>query len=85
MIWRKKYRKKVIYIGNCKLNHKGSSGAMETERLKRISQISEAERNLQCTEMVTGKAFMEVEDVYDGKSVKKKECMGHVQKRVETV
>ena len=59
--------------------------AMETEGVKRIFQGSENERNLQYTEHFgdgDSKAYAEVENVYDGIHVEKKESVGHVQKRV---
>lgn len=67
-----------------KKNHKGSSASIETEGMK---GMSENERNLQYAEYFedgANKAYAEVEDVYDGIPVEKKECFGHLQKWVGT-
>ena len=79
--------KQQKHVGKCKINHTGSSAAMETEGVMRIFRRSENERNLQYTEYFgdgDSKAYAEVENVYDGIHVEKKECVGHVQKRVGT-
>lgn len=60
---------------------------METEDVKCIFQWSENERNLQYAEYFEdgdNKAYAEVGNVYDGISVEKKECFGHLQKWVGT-
>ena len=83
----KKGIKKEKNAGKCKMNHMGSSASMDTEGMKRIFHRSENERNLQYTEYFgdgNSNAYAEVENVYDGIHVKKKECVGHVQKRVGT-
>ena len=83
----KKAFKQQKHVGKCKINHIGSSAAMETEGVKRIFQRSENERNLQYTEYFgdgDSKAYAEVQNMYDGVHVVKKECVGHVQKRVGT-
>ena len=59
---------------------------METEGVKRIFTRSKETRKLQYTEYFgdgDSKAY-EVENAYDNVHVEKKECVGHVQKRVGT-
>ena len=71
----------------CQANYKGSSPAMETEGIKRIFSRSETTRQLQYTEYFgdgDSKAYSEIEHFYDNVHVEKKECVGHVQKRVGT-
>ncbi|XP_028412728.1 uncharacterized protein LOC114535641 [Dendronephthya gigantea] len=83
----KKAAKKAEHVGKCKVNHIGSSASMKTEGVKRIFERSEKDRKLQYTEYFgdgDNKAYSEVENVYDGIHVEKKECVGHVQKRVGT-
>lgn len=83
----KRAAKKEAHVGKCKANHKGSSASMETEGVKRIFQRSERERKLQYSEYFgdgDSKAHAEVENVYGDIKVVKKECVGHVQKRVGT-
>ncbi|XP_028392982.1 uncharacterized protein LOC114517447 [Dendronephthya gigantea] len=82
-----KAAKKEVHISKCKINHKGSSAAMETEGVKRIFRRSEEDRKLQYTEYFgdgDSKAHAEVENIYHGIKIAKKECVGHVQKRVGT-
>ena len=55
--------KQQKHVGKCKINHTGSSAAMETEGVMRIFQRSENERNLQYTEYFrdgNSKAYAEV-------------------------
>ena len=83
-------RRKLICLNDtvvCQANYKGSSPAMDTEGIKRIFSRSETTRQLQCTEYFgdgDSKTYSEVEHLYDNVHVGKKECVGHVQKRVGT-
>ena len=71
---------------SCSMNHVGSSGAMECEGAKTIFQRSLSKHGLRYTEFYgdgDSKSHPTVQDVYPGLKVKKRECIGHVQKRVE--
>lgn len=75
--------------GKCKANYKGSAPAMEVEGVKRIFERSEEKHKLFYTEYYgdgDSKGFAKVENTYKDKGVTitKKECVGHVQKRVGT-
>ncbi|GBL72657.1 hypothetical protein AVEN_127907-1 [Araneus ventricosus] len=75
-----KYRSKHV----CQ-NHKGSSSSVEKVGAYRIFERSEVARNLQYTQYYgdgDSKAFDAVKDIYDGNTVTKLECIGHMQKRV---
>ena len=77
------------HIGKCKANFKGSASSMEPTGVKNIFARSEDKHKLQYTEYFgdgDSKAFGEVENTYEAKGVTvvKKECVGHVQKRVGT-
>ena len=74
---------------NCKANFKGSAPAMEPEGTERIFRRSITTHNLRYTELYgdgDSKSHKQVKNVYseDGIEVTKKECIGHVQKRVGT-
>ena len=76
------------HIGKCKAIFQGSAPAMETEGVARIFLRSEELHNLQYTEFFgdgDSKAYNRVENIYKNVHVEKKECVGHVQKRVGTV
>ena len=71
----------------CKANYQGSAPSMEVEGVKRIFKRSEQTRKLQYTEYFgdgESKAYQEVQDCYENIHIEKKECVGHVQKRVGT-
>lgn len=75
------------HTDKCKMNYEGSAPSMETEGVKRIFGRSEETRKLQYTEYFgdgDSKAYNEVENCYEGVHVEKKECVGHVQKRIGT-
>lgn len=75
------------HMDKCKINYEGSAPSMETEGIKRIFGRSEETRKLQYTEYFgdgDSKAYNEVENSYKGIHVEKKECVGHVQKRIGT-
>ena len=74
---------------NCKANYKGSAPAMESEGADRIFRRSVATHKLRYTDLYSdgdSKSYNRVKDVYsaDGIQIAKKECIGHVQKRVGT-
>ncbi|EDO36497.1 predicted protein [Nematostella vectensis] len=71
----------------CKANFRGSAPAMEPEGVQRIFNRSVETHNIRYTEYYGDgdcKSFNRVEKVYEADNiiVKKKECIGHVQKRV---
>ena len=73
----------------CKATFKGSAPAMEPEGVNRIFRRSVELHNLRYTEYYgdgESKSFSRVKDVHQasGITVEKKECIGHVQKRVGT-
>ena len=84
----KKPLRKADHAGKCKSNYSGSAPSMETEGVKRIFERSEVTHKLQYTEYFgdgDSKAFNEVQNIYGNNvEVVKKECVGHVQKRVGT-
>lgn len=66
-------------------NHKGSASSMETVGAYRIFERSENLRQLHYTDYYgdgDSKAFVAVKDMYGVNTVKKLECIGHIQKRV---
>jgi hypothetical protein len=82
---------KIDHKSKCKVNFKGSAPAMEPEGALRIFQRSVETNKLRYTEYFgdgDSKSHGVVQEVYnignDGVSVLKKECVGHVQKRVGT-
>ncbi|CAH3046832.1 unnamed protein product, partial [Porites lobata] len=73
----------------CKANFWGSAPAMEPEGAERIFQRSLELHNLRYTEFYgdgDSKSFSRVKGVYEDAGIEmgKKECIGHVQKRVGT-
>ena len=82
-LWRAEHQ------GKCKANYRGSAPAMETEGVKRIFERSEEKHKLRYTQYFgdgDSKGFSKVKNTYrdKGLTVVKKECVGHVQKRVGT-
>ena len=72
-------------VHQCMLNHAGSAPMMEQAGVVRIFGRSEAKYNVRYTEYLGDgdtKSFGAVKDTYGPNSVIKKECVGHVQKRV---
>ena len=74
--------------GKCKANYKGSAPAMEVEGVKCIFERSEEKHKLFYTEYfgdADSKGFNKVENTYrdQGVTITKKECVEHVQKRVQ--
>ena len=81
LVWKAEHKDK------CKANYFGSSASMETVGVKKIFSRSQERYKLQYTEYFghgDSKGFSEVQDVYTKENVEvvKKECVGHVQKRV---
>lgn len=79
----------INHAPKCKANFKGSAPSMETEGVRRIFERSEEKHKLRYTEYYgdgDSKGFNGVEKTYIDKGLKvvKKECVGHVQKRVGT-
>ena len=71
----------------CLRNHSGSAGAMEITGSTRIFKRSMEKNSLYYSEYYgdgDSKSFTKVKDTYEGLTVKKLECVGHVQKRVGT-
>ena len=71
----------------CSINHHGSAPKMEQEGVERIFGRSMNKNKIRYTEYYGDgdtKSFSAVENVYGEKSVRKRECIGHVQKRVGT-
>lgn len=72
---------------DCSSNHSGSAGAMEPAAMKTIFSRSEECRGLRYTGYLgdgDSKAYSSVvaADPYDGETINKLECCGHVQKRM---
>ena len=69
----------------CTINHEGSAPKMEQSGVVRIFDRSIEKHKLRYSDYYGDgdtKSFSAVKDTYDGMTVKKKECIGHVQKRV---
>ena len=67
------------------VNHKGSAGAMEVKGIKQIYSRSINEHGLRFVRYLgdgDNKSFETIKSFYPGVTVKKLECVGHVQKRV---
>ena len=71
----------------CKSYHEGSAAKMEVVGVERIFSRSIETRRLCYTDYYgdgDSKSFVSVQNIYAPKVVGKKECIGHVQKRVGT-
>ena len=83
---RSKYEKvKADHV--CRVNFQGSAPSMESEGAKRVFQRSIEKNGLRYTEFFgdgDSKGFPTIEKIYDDVTVVKRECIGHVQKRVGT-
>lgn len=80
---------KADHSPKCKTNFQGSAPAMEPESATRIFNRSKDKNKLQYTEFYgdrDSKSFAAVKDscTHDNVTVLKKECVGHVQKRLGT-
>ena len=74
---------------NCRINHKGSSCLMESAGIPKIVQRSIITRKLRYLFYLgdgSSKAFLEVvkNNLYPGLTIKKQDCVGHVQMRMGT-
>lgn len=72
---------------HCKANYSGSAPSMEVSGAKKIFNRSIEKYNTRYTEYIgdgDSKSFNSIEYTYEGVTVTKKECVGHVQKRVGT-
>lgn len=72
---------------NCKQNHDGCAGKMETDGIVRIFKRSQEKYGLRYTRYLgdgDSKSYAEVckSGVYDNIAIVKEECCGHVQKRM---
>ena len=68
---------------HCLINQVGSAPAMEVAGANLIFNRSLDKHKLRCTEFYGDgdyKSFNYVKDVYDGITMKKQECIGHIQK-----
>ncbi|XP_074645896.1 uncharacterized protein LOC141902155 [Tubulanus polymorphus] len=82
-------RWKVKHAPQCNLNHSGSAGSMESSGAVRIFGRSENHHNIQYTEYLgdgDSSSFKSVSESkpYGPVEIVKKECIGHVQKRMGT-
>lgn len=71
----------------CSKNHVGLSASMESVGVKRIFEQSQTLRGLQYSDYYgdgDSKGHLSVQNIYGENSVKKLECIGHIQKRVGT-
>lgn len=78
---------KADHQPKCQANYHGSSPAMEPEGALRIFSRSIESKSLRYSEFYgdgDSKSYGAVKDVYENVTVVKKECVGHVQKRVGT-
>ena len=71
----------------CEINHEGSAGAMEAKGVVTCFSSSVEKYNLRYTQYLGDcdtKSFLEVvkSNPYNGTAVNKRECIGHIQKRV---
>ena len=78
---------KFITNHDCDINHEGSSGAMEAAGLVECFMSSVQDRKLRYINYIgdgDSKSYSDIvaKDPYNGKEVKKLECVGHIQKRV---
>ena len=74
---------KVSHV--CSINHIGSAAAMEVAGVKAIFKRSVKNNQLRYTEYFgdgDSKSFSAVQNIYDGVTIVKRECIGHIQKRV---
>ena len=85
----KSAKQKWLAGHSCSINYAGPAPAMEPEGVKRIFERSESERSLQYTGHIgdgDSKSYSYILKVnpYNGKLIKKYECVGHVHKWLGT-
>ena len=81
------WRREHVASGDCDINFKGSSPAMEAEGASVLWNRSIELHNMRYKWMVSdrdSKAFNTVQHVHDDCEVIKLDCVGHVQKRMGT-
>ena len=76
---------KFITNHDCDVNHEGSSGAMEATGLVECFMSSVQDQKLRYINYIgdgDSKPYSDIvpKDPYNGKEVKKLECVGHIQK-----
>ena len=74
---------------NCDINHHGSASSMEADGLIECFQVSEKDRKIRYINYLCdgdSKSFLEISklNIYPQKQVKKLECVGHIQKRLDS-
>ncbi|EFN69934.1 hypothetical protein EAG_00287, partial [Camponotus floridanus] len=74
---------------HCQINHEGSAGKMEVDAVVDMFQRSESLHNVKYVNYIgdgDSKTYKGIVDAnpYGNVSVAKKECIGHVQKRIGT-
>lgn len=80
---------KESHKDNCQANHEGPSGNMEVSTVKEMFMRSEEKYSVMYSNYIgdgdskTFKALRD-SDPYHGTSITKKECVGHIQKRMGT-
>lgn len=73
---------------SCTINHKGSAGKMEVDAIVEMFERSETKNNVKYVRYIgdgdskTFKGILDVNPYDDDPVVEKKECVGHVQKRM---
>ncbi|GFT18859.1 uncharacterized protein TNCV_1671971 [Trichonephila clavipes] len=80
-------KSKHVKKHQCSCNHQGSSGSMESVGAYRLFQRSRETRKLEYVEFYgdgDSKSHLAVKDIYGINSVRKYECIGHIQKRVDS-
>ncbi|GFY31634.1 uncharacterized protein TNCV_4199451 [Trichonephila clavipes] len=78
-------KSKHVKKHQCSCNHLGSAGSMESVGAYRLFERSRETRKLEYVEFYgdgDSKSHLTVKDIYGIDSVRKYECMGHIQKRV---
>ncbi|GFW69221.1 uncharacterized protein TNCV_1819751 [Trichonephila clavipes] len=78
-------KSKHVKKHQCSCNHQGSAGSMEPVGAYRLFERSCETRKLEYVELYgdgDSKSHLAVKDIYGIDSVRKYECIGHIQKRV---
>lgn len=80
---------KNVHENNCQVNHSGSAGKMESDAIVEMFSRSESTCNVRYAYYIgdgDSKTYKSIQDAkpYGDFPVTKKECIGHVQKRIGT-
>ncbi|GFW05547.1 uncharacterized protein TNCV_437281 [Trichonephila clavipes] len=78
-------KSKHVKKRQCSCNHQGSAGSMESVGAYRLFERSRETRKFEYVEFYgdgDSKSHLAVKDIYGIGSVRKYECIGHIQKRV---